>query len=599
MLRGLLKSLVSRRATAVRPPVAQRDAKPAGRMPHTDAVVYRLAAYESGKKIPDWVERAEVNTFHENMVPEDVALSQLLAHVSTLVSDSLSAQSEARVASFAGAFSRAARPGGALNIFVFHVELAAGASINYIDAKVDAHKFDYLEILRRFVAHARRHCPGVTVYLVTSQGARFRLLAAEDVASVELPIDGTQPMYDRATAMLAYARSSAFTHDTVFLDSDAFVNRPLSAVFRLGFDLGLTYRGVRTLMPVNEGVIFAASRRRDKIEGFMQRRLATYDRLADDALVAARYNNIKLWRGGQLSLNALVWGLRPFTPYRAHLVDGLDVRFLPCDTFNFAFGDGEALSAGEHLHERFVMHYKGFRKNALLVAAKAVEPPATRSHTSERALSLDTTPPRDYEPPEAIDYERASLTELADHFRTDKGTLKHRYTEVYERYFAPLRGRPLTILEIGVACGASLKTWSRYFGPSAKVIGVDIRPECAALCGEYDNIDIRIGDAVELDPGEPLDIVIDDGSHVSLDIVRAFARLWPFVKSGGYFVVEDLRCTHDPAYARNFTFQKDPEHFRREHFVEWLDGLLRDLDNGRSGVDFVHCYPQLIVIRKR
>ena len=106
----------------------------------------------------------------------------------------------------------------------------------------------------------------------------------------------------------------------------------------------------------------------------MQRRLATYDRLANDALVATRYDDVRLWRGGQLSLNALVWGWRPFSPYRTQLLNGLDVRFLPCDTFNFAFGDGEALSAGEHLHERFVMHFKGFRKSALLVAGTAAEP---------------------------------------------------------------------------------------------------------------------------------------------------------------------------------------------------------------------------------
>src|SRR3546814_4791681 len=118
---------------------------------------------------------------------------------------------------------------------------------------------------------------------------------------------------------------------------------------------------------------------------------------------------------------------------------------------------------------------------------------AGQAPSADRIYSLDTTPPVDYEPSEVIDYARASLTELADHFKTDKGSIKHRYTEVYEKYLGPLRQKPgVKLLEIGVACGSSLKTWSRYFS-DAEIIGADIRPDCSQLCRSYPNIRIEIG----------------------------------------------------------------------------------------------------------
>lgn len=216
----------------------------------------------------------------------------------------------------------------------------------------------------------------------------------------------------------------------------------------------------------------------------------------------------------------------------------------------------------------------------------------------DKLYSLDTTSPQDFEPVTMMDFSRANLTEIADHFKTDKGTIKHRYTEIYERYLGPLRGKPVRLLEIGVACGASLKMWSRYFGPESRITGVDIRPECAGLCRGYENIDIRIGDASTLSLANAYDIIIDDGSHVSEDMVRTWRNLWRQLSPGGLYIIEDLKCTHDPQYINHFPFSKSPESFARGHFVAWLDEMMRRMDTGMSDVDFVHYYPQLMVIGK-
>jgi hypothetical protein len=299
----------------------------------------------------------------------ELPILQLIARGHELVTDELDADGAARVERFRSAFHPVAE--SRLNVFVFHVDLPAGARIDYVDARFRPADFDYQEILASFIARLRAHIERPAVYLVTAQGARYRELAASDVRVVELPIDGSQPMYDRASALLAYARSSAFSADTACLDSDALVNRPLAGLFELGFDVGLTYRNAERLMPVNEGAIFLRPQRTGAAAAFLQRRLATYDRIARDELITGYYGDVKRWRGGQLSLNALVYGMLPCSPYRSWRTAGAAVRFLPADTFNFAVAEGEAVSSLERLDECYVIHYKGWRKHAFGFAARA------------------------------------------------------------------------------------------------------------------------------------------------------------------------------------------------------------------------------------
>lgn len=57
----------------------------------------------------------------------------------------------------------------------------------------------------------------------------------------------------------------------------------------------------------------------------------------------------------------------------------------------------------------------------------------------------------------------------------------HHYLEIYERHFEPLQQQkqPLRTLELGVSRGGSLEIWRKYFGPDARIVGIDIDPACA------------------------------------------------------------------------------------------------------------------------
>ena len=370
LLRALFASRAPREAPKSSPVVAAKSRRRSASPKYSQLdQLSHLASFASGNPIR--VGGTETPADPTAPPPPERPVMEVVAHASGLGADTLQRPTDRRVQAFTAAFSAAARTGSGLNVFAFHVDLPDKAGINYVDVQISLDDFDYIDILRRFITRIRQHCPGATVYLVGSVGSPLRELAAPDVRVVELAVDPASPMYERATALLAYAESAAFTRDTVFLDSDALVNRPLDEVFGLDFDVALTYRDVSGLMPVNEGVIFLSARRPPAVRHFLRRRLALYERLAADSFITGYYGDVKRWRGGQLSLNAMAYGLGPYSPYRVYECAGASIRMLPCDTFNFTAGEGEAASAVEHLDDRYVVHFKGTRKYAFGFAAKA------------------------------------------------------------------------------------------------------------------------------------------------------------------------------------------------------------------------------------
>jgi hypothetical protein len=170
------------------------------------------------------------------------------------------------------------------------------------------------------------------------------------------------------------------------------------------------------------------------------------------------------------------------------------------------------------------------------------------------------------------------LTVLADKVGSDKGTLfdGHRYTRIYRRVFEGRRQDRLTFLEIGLhrpeadgrravnavegATNAaaseapSLVMWRRFF-PNAKIFGFDIDDfsrvhiaQCTIIRGDMSSPDDlnRLIRTI----GQPIDIIIDDASHASYHQQVALGYLFPYLRSGGIYVIEDL-CWQDQHLERS------------------------------------------------
>ena len=125
------------------------------------------------------------------------------------------------------------------------------------------------------------------------------------------------------------------------------------------------------------------------------------------------------------------------------------------------------------------------------------------------------------------------------------------YLDEYNRLFVPYREQPVHLLEIGIQNGGSLEVWSKFFSNSAKLVGCDINPLCAQLQFDDPKITIVVADA-NTDEAEQnilaaslcFDIIIDDGSHHSGDIVRSFSRYFTHLSDGGLYVAEDIHCSY-------------------------------------------------------
>jgi len=135
----------------------------------------------------------------------------------------------------------------------------------------------------------------------------------------------------------------------------------------------------------------------------------------------------------------------------------------------------------------------------------------------------------------------------------------HHYFDIYERHLGRFRGRAFRFLEIGVFRGGSLHLWRDYFGPEARIVGLDRDPSCARFDGAFGHV--RIGDQADagflravLDEFGPFDAVLDDGGHTAKQQIVSFEVLYPELAADGVYLCED---THT-SYWKNF--QDSSEH---------------------------------------
>lgn len=490
-----------------------------------------------------------------------------------------------RLAQFQAAFDAAAAPPAApaAICFGFHSSFPQSEAADDRDGAINHGKLDYDRIVRHCIAAALAAQPGARFVLATD--SQFLSdIEHPSLTIVRLPLDQASPMYERVIAMCAFVRSRQFNAPTAFLDSDAFLNAPIANLFQGHFDIGATYRPDPGLMPINEGVIFANSRNKDLVRAFFAGYLGTYDRLCGNAAVTGHYGNIKRWRGGQLSLNALTCPQGVPSALDSAKAFGARIRYYPCSTFNFSI-EMDRPRSGRQLDTRAVLHLKGPRTAVLdpiiayqaqrwpqiaqpFAKPKPVEPPKPVEQPKpieQAAPAPVAVTPKAPEPAPAEQKQPAppklpSLVEIAQQLQLDQASSRARSLPLYERYFEPLRSRAgLQLLEIGADDGVSLDIWSRYF-QDPRAVRAD----------------------AETEPTEgSFDIVIDDGSDSH--IVAGFRQNWPNLKPDGLFVIASLERTRD-------------SHQARRSLLSLIESNLKDMDEGE--IEFIHVYRDIAVIKK-
>lgn len=144
-----------------------------------------------------------------------------------------------------------------------------------------------------------------------------------------------------------------------------------------------------------------------------------------------------------------------------------------------------------------------------------------------------------------------SLDEIGIANGTDKASTFHNFLTFYEKHLSSIRSQEIKLLEIGVKDGASVRMWKEFF-PKASIVGVDIDPNASRHTEE--RITIEIADQSNLEHLSvlsrrygPFDVIIDDGSHFWNHQVESLHALFPELKKGGVYILEDIDTSYFPA----------------------------------------------------
>ena len=124
------------------------------------------------------------------------------------------------------------------------------------------------------------------------------------------------------------------------------------------------------------------------------------------------------------------------------------------------------------------------------------------------------------------------------------------YLDTYEEKLSSLKKSPIKLFEIGVLNGGSLEIFSKYFENAELILGCDIDKNCQKLKYTENNIKLIVGDvnsdeiSNQIIKNGDFDIIIDDGSHTSKDIVTSFCKYFKHLKYDGIYIVEDLHASY-------------------------------------------------------
>ncbi|MBS1182905.1 MAG: hypothetical protein H6Q99_2785 [Proteobacteria bacterium] len=173
------------------------------------------------------------------------------------------------------------------------------------------------------------------------------------------------------------------------------------------------------------------------------------------------------------------------------------------------------------------------------------------------------------------------------------------YFPAYDKLLSKYRGKQITIAEIGVLGGGSLFMWRDFFGPSARIIGIDLNP--AAIKWREHGYEIFIGnqesddfwDSFFSEVGK-IDVLVDDGGHTNYQQLKTLHKTIPRINDGGVVLIEDTQTSYMKSFGNpspysfmNFCaeanrrindryFYKDNPNLIRDyvHSVEVFDGMV-------------------------
>jgi hypothetical protein len=191
-----------------------------------------------------------------------------------------------------------------------------------------------------------------------------------------------------------------------------------------------------------------------------------------------------------------------------------------------------------------------------------------------------------------------SIETIFSKYDTDKNKDFHNYSRQYDRLLEPYRNEKIKYLEIGVFRGESIKAAREVFKNAECIVGLDINDDCKIYENADNHIFIEIGNAASpyfinyiTHKYGKFDVILDDGSHTNIDVIKSFELLFPLLNDNGLYVVEDTICYKSP----NYVDPNYPNHL--EYFFQYARFLNQWRFDSTEGVND-HCVDPFKIMKK-
>jgi hypothetical protein len=130
-----------------------------------------------------------------------------------------------------------------------------------------------------------------------------------------------------------------------------------------------------------------------------------------------------------------------------------------------------------------------------------------------------------------------------------KSTKRTSYFWVYDLLLQKFAGKAVTVVEVGVLNGGGLFMLRKLLGDSARIIGVDLNPECKY----FEKYGFEIYTLNQSNPSEwnelfkkigPIDVLIEDGGHTNKQQITTLIHSLDHIKAGGIYLSEDTHTSY-------------------------------------------------------
>lgn len=206
-----------------------------------------------------------------------------------------------------------------------------------------------------------------------------------------------------------------------------------------------------------------------------------------------------------------------------------------------------------------------------------------------------------------------TLDQIANKHKTDKGSWHHGYCNNYEKHLAPLRDKPILLIEAGIGGynrpghgGAGLKMWAEYFS-RGRVVGFDIHDKgfldggniCTAIGSQNDRAFLE---GLIEKVGRP-DVFVDDASHMNALTIETFKIAFPLLKPGGIYIIEDIETSWWEEHG--FDGCKDRHNLNAETTINFARRLLDCVNEkhlpskAEYPIESMHFYQNIVIFHKK